>query len=85
MSSVNPNNGNNNNNNSNAQTIPSIHSLINGAQAASEEHNQARTTSRSPNGHSHRQTQDIPLHKLGFNPNSDARALRDLDKATFRV
>ncbi|GAB7340975.1 hypothetical protein MBLNU457_7311t2 [Dothideomycetes sp. NU457] len=68
---------------SNAQTIPSIHSLINDAQAASEE--RARGGSHSPNGPSAQRPQDIPLHRIGFNPHNDARALRDLDKATFRA
>jgi len=68
---------------STAQTIPSIHSLINDAQAASEE--RARSGSHSPNGPSTQRPQDIPLHRIGFNPHNDQRALRDLDKATFRA
>lgn len=70
-------------NTSSATTIPSISSLINDAEAAAQEHSRARTGSNSPNN-AQRQTRDIPLHKLGFNPHSDARALRDLDKATLR-
>ncbi|PSK53086.1 hypothetical protein B9Z65_3286 [Elsinoe australis] len=66
---------------SSATTIPSISALISGAQAASEE--QRRSGSVSPK--TGRQLQDIPLHKIGFNPVSDARALSALDKATFRV
>ena len=69
---------------SSATTIPSIRSLIDGAQAASSEQASARNGSRSPNEQQRAHTQDIPLHKLGFNPNSDATALRNLDKAGLR-
>ncbi|KAF4555432.1 cAMP-independent regulatory protein pac2-like protein [Elsinoe fawcettii] len=68
---------------SSATTIPSISALINGAQTAPEE--QRRSGSVSPTSKTGRQLQDIPLHKLGFNPGSDARALSALDKATFRI
>ena len=66
-----------------ATTIPSISSLINSTQPSPGEQNGHRTGSHSPSNQ-HRPTQDIPLHKIGFPPNSDARALRDLDKATLR-
>lgn len=69
---------------SSATTIPSISSLINDAPAAAAEHSAARSASRSPNGHQLHQTQDIPVHKLGYDARGDAQALRHLDKATLR-
>lgn len=66
---------------SSATTIPSITSLINGAQAAIDEQNR-RSGSISPGSQA---LPDITLHKSGFNHHSDVRALRDLDRATFRA
>lgn len=70
---------------SSATTIPSISSLINATtQAPPSENSRGRTSSLSPGSRQQRQTQDIPLHKLGYDTHRDARALRDLDKATLR-
>jgi len=74
---------------SSGTTIPSISSLINSTQqtaapAGDQNQDPNRPGSHSPNAQA-RRMQDIPLHKIGFNPNNDARALRDLDKATFRA
>lgn len=66
---------------SSATTIPSISSLIHETSGAGPP---VRTGSHSPNTNQQRHAQDIPLHKMGYDPARDAQALRHLDKATLR-
>lgn len=70
---------------SSATTIPSISSLIHETSShAPPPHTIGRSSSRSPNGTQQRHTQDIPMHKMGYDAARDAQALRHLDKATLR-
>lgn len=65
-----------------ATTIPSISSLIHETSAGAPPPH--RGSSHSPNGSHLRHAQDIPIHKMGYDPARDVQALRHLDKATLR-
>lgn len=69
---------------SSATTIPSISSLIHETSMSNPPVPRMRTGSRSPNGTPLRHTQDIPVHKMGYDAARDVQALRHLDKATLR-
>lgn len=66
---------------SSATTIPSISSLIHETSGSTPP---VRTSSHSPNQSQPRHAQDIPMHKMGYDPARDVQALRYLDKATLR-
>ncbi|GAB7352614.1 hypothetical protein MBLNU459_g2991t1 [Dothideomycetes sp. NU459] len=70
---------------SSATTIPSISSLIHEtSNHGPPAHRIGRSSSRSPTESQQRHTQDIPMHKMGYDAARDAQALRHLDKATLR-
>lgn len=69
---------------STAQTIPSISSMLNGADSGAARPSSLRSNSRSPNAMQLRGPSDIPTHKIGFETNRDMEALRSLDKTTFK-
>ncbi|TKA69086.1 hypothetical protein B0A49_06626 [Cryomyces minteri] len=73
--------------NPSAQTIPSISSLINGANQTAENQKEdaiQRCSSKSPRS-SQRVAQDVSSNKLGYGPPvNDDKMVRQIDKVTFR-